>query len=55
MVKKEKHDFKVVGFFFGGFSSNIYKVMKCRKCKKYRWGEIEEKEIATIEENKCER
>lgn len=41
-----KHKFKIVGFIFGGFNSNIFKVLQCTKCKKYMWTEIKMDEIA---------
>ena len=35
---------KVVGFVFGGFNANIFKIMQCKKCRKYSWKEIEHSE-----------
>ena len=42
----KKHNFKIVGFIFGGFSVNPYKVLQCRDCKKYSCRQIPEEEMA---------
>ena len=42
--RKRNHNMKVVGFVFGGFNANIFKIMQCKKCRKYSWKEIEHSE-----------
>ena len=52
-MKMVGHNFKFVGFIFGGFSTNPYKILQCSKCKKYGWLPLKKEECVERLSEEC--